>query len=55
MPPPKGKPKRNQRKDSPRFQIEKNKIRRSLQPTTEKITQTTTHLKPLTAFQRQKR
>jgi hypothetical protein len=54
-PPPKGKLKKNQRKDSPRFQIEENKLRRSPQPSMEKRTRITTHLNPLTIFQRQKR
>jgi hypothetical protein len=36
MPPPRGKLKRNQRKDLPRFKIEGDKRRRIPQPTTKK-------------------
>jgi hypothetical protein len=53
--PPRGKMKRNQRKNLPRFKIEGDKCRRSPQPTKEKRTQIIIHLKPLTASQRQKR
>jgi hypothetical protein len=54
-PPPRRKLKRNQRKDLPRFKIEGDNRRRSPQPTTKKITQIITHLKPLIASQKQKR
>jgi hypothetical protein len=54
IPPPRGKLKRNQRKELPRFNIEGDKHKRIPQPTMEKITQIIIYLKPLTTSQKQK-